>query len=446
MSRRLAALAAVCLSGTAAPAMAQDETGAALPEWLSVSGSARARYETLNNRFRLGETGSDQVMATRLRLKLEADAGPLDLVLELSDSRGFLNSDDSNVSTSLVNPAEVLQAYAQADLGALTGDAVSGTVRAGRFTMDIGSRRVIGTSSDSNHPNVYTGAQAILDMPGGWTLTGFYTAPVERLPTDGFRLLDNEAELDETDWDDRIWGVHARSAAFAGGVRAEAYLIGVDQQDGLDILVPGARVRRAPEAGAFDFDLELTAQTGEMAVSGPAPGVIDHEAWGLVAVAGYSLDARFGPRVSAQYLRYSGGQDAGAGETNRYAPLFSSRGGDIGMTGIFGPMDRENISAPGLRLELEEGPWESQILYHAVWLADDTDRWRPAGLRDPSGQTGGFVGHVIDAQYSRALIADRLDGRVGAVALLKGEFARNAPGAPDLGDSVLVYAELTASF
>lgn len=446
MKLGFAALAAFGLAGAVSgPVQAQDGESARLPDWLSVSGSTRARYETLDNRFRAGETGSDQVLATRLRVKLEAEAGPLTGVLELSDSRGFFNNDDSNVSTSLVNPTEILQAYVSADLAALMGGSLSGAVRAGRFTVDVGSRRLIGTSSDSNHPNTYAGLHAALDAPAGWTLTGFYTAPVERLPGDRFRLLDNEAELDRANWDDRLWGVHAAQETLFAGLTAEAYLFGLDEEDGADILVPGFRLYREPEAGAFDAEIEIMGQTGERWASDLERDV-DVRAWGLFASAGYSFEARFSPRIALQYQYYSGEDAPGANRSERFNPFFGSRGGDIGMTGIFGPIDRENVSAPGLRLEVEDEGWEGQILYHAVWLASATDRWRPANLRDPSGASGRFIGHVIDAQATRELIADRVEARIGAVALLKGEFAKTAPMAPNERDSVLAYVELTARF
>ena len=37
-------------------------------DWLDISFSARSRYETFDNRFRLGATGSDQQIAQRTRI------------------------------------------------------------------------------------------------------------------------------------------------------------------------------------------------------------------------------------------------------------------------------------------------------------------------------------------------------------------------------------------
>ena len=439
MTFRTAALAsAITLGAPVSGAMAQTGETVSEDTRLTLGGSARVRYETLDNRFRAGRAGSDQLVSTRLRLRGDLDLSPVTLTAELSDGRGWLNDEGSQLSTSMINTLEPMRLHASLDLGAISEGDADGAVMAGRFPMAVGSARYIGISGDSNHPNTFDGVHGVLAAPGGWAMTGFYTAPVGSLPSDRASLLDNEARLDESDWDDIFWGVHGANETLAPGYRLEAYVYGLDEEDGLDILIPGARIQRPRAPGAYDFDVELIAQTGER-------GDQDMTAWGMFASAGYTFEARFAPRLSVQYQRYSGDEDPADGTSERFDPLFGSRGGDIGMTSIFGPINRDNVSAPGARFEMAEGPWEAQILYHAAWLASDTETWGAAGLRDVSGQSGDFIGHVIDAQYEREL-TESVAARAGAVALLKGEFATDAPQAPNEDDSLFVFFEIAAGF
>src|SRR3546814_477455 len=99
MSMIARSLARVALVGTALfalPAAAQDKASTepwtlqqALgdPEGLTVSGSARIRYETLSNQFRPGLDKNDDLISLRTSLFAEYDTGPIRLGGELIDAR-----------------------------------------------------------------------------------------------------------------------------------------------------------------------------------------------------------------------------------------------------------------------------------------------------------------------------------------------------------------------
>ena len=57
------------------------------PDWLSLSGSHRTRFETLDGRFRAGRNGGDQVLVFRTTLHGELRLEDLRLGVELADSR-----------------------------------------------------------------------------------------------------------------------------------------------------------------------------------------------------------------------------------------------------------------------------------------------------------------------------------------------------------------------
>ncbi|HCY54342.1 MAG TPA: alginate export family protein, partial [Oceanicaulis sp.] len=74
------------------------------------------------------------------------------------------------------------------------------------------------------------------------------------------------------------------------------------------------------------------------------------------------------------------------------------------------------------------------------------DSWGRARLTDASGASGRHVGQVIDTRIQWDAVPDRLTVEWGAATLIKGDFARNAPGAPDTGNSVYSYVSLSTRF
>ncbi|MCC5982478.1 MAG: alginate export family protein [Oceanicaulis sp.] len=164
-------------------------------------------------------------------------------------------------------------------------------------------------------------------------------------------------------------------------------------------------------------------------------------------VAGYTFDTRWTPRLSFQTAWASGDDVAGDGEWNRFNPLFGGRGSDFGHTGIFGPLSRQNMISTGARLEVREGPVRAHLLVQDVRLASGSDQWVRARLRDETGASGRHVGQVVDARVQwRALPERRLDIEFGTATLIKGRFAREAPGAPDADNPVYGYLAVSTRF
>ena len=100
-----------------------------------VSGSARARAETLSGQFRPTAEPSDAVLTTRLTLAVERDVGRVTFGGEVFDSRAFGQGPLSSVGVGEVNALELVQAYAKIRLGARR----ERTLQLGRFTLDLGS-------------------------------------------------------------------------------------------------------------------------------------------------------------------------------------------------------------------------------------------------------------------------------------------------------------------
>jgi hypothetical protein len=68
-------------------------------------------------------------------------------------------------------------------------------------------------------------------------------------------------------------------------------------------------------------------------------------------------------------------------------------------------------------------------------MADSKAPWIPASLSDPSGQSGDFMGQTLEIS-ARWDAHDNVALEAGWTGLIKGDFARNAPGAPANHDTV----------
>lgn len=424
---RVALIAALLALPMASPGHAREE--AASP--FKFEASTRVRYESLSDAFRAGREGSDQQLSWRTRALGEYDAGAITIGGELFDSRAWLTDEGSFLTSTAINTLDILQAYVRAEFD-------GGEVQAGRFVMNVGSRRLVGENSFRNFPANFEGVRGAFDLAPDVRLDAFYTAPVSVRPGDRASLLDNAHEFDEGDWDTRFWAAHVTRENLIEGFAGEVYLYGLNEDGGDDRYTVGARL--SGERGAVDVDLEAMLQTGETGTGA------DISAASLHAEAGYSFEGAWSPRVSAQLVYASGDDDPADADDNRFDRLYGLRRGALGQTGIFGPLDVENIVAIGARVEIARGPVQAHLLVQDVLLASDTDRWRRAGLRDVTGGSGDRIGQVIDTRLRWWIVPDTYQLETGAAVLIKGDFATDAPGAPNAEDSVYGYLMLTRYF
>lgn len=447
--------------GAAADEAFRLETQLGTPDWLTLKGESRIRYETLDGQFRAGRQGSDQLLALRSLLLAEADTGPVSFGLELQDSRTYLADAGTPLSSSIANPLDILQLYARTDaLPGLLGPASGSELYLGRLTVSIGSKRQIERVDYANVIKSYTGAHLISRHPRGDELHLLYVSPTARFPDTRPGLDDNEVSGDEEQWGRRIWGVHYRRAdllpAIAPGLWGEVFVYGLEERDTSDVptpdrayVSPGARLYRKPEAGHWDVDVEGALRRGtRYATSNPADSQsLDVDAGMLFAALGYTWDAPWQPRFALEYYYASGDDDPGDLAFDQHERLFGSRRSDLNNTSIHGPLTPANLSAPGFRIEVKpDRRWDARLYYHAAYLASETDAWVIAGLRDPTGQSGDFIGHTIDTRARYWVIPDSLRLELGASALLYGNFARNVPGGPDGDQTLFSYAQLTLTF
>jgi len=435
----------------AAPAFAQIAPVPA--DGLDLSGSLRLRYETIDGQPRPGFNASDDLLSLRTILGAQYRRGQVRIAAEVYDSRAYLADRGTPVTTGEVNAVELVQAYVAVDTPGAFGPGTSLALQGGRFLLNIGSRRLVAADDYRNTTNSYTGVKADIAARGGFKATLIYVLPQARLPDTIDALLDNRQRIDRESFDQVLWGGTLSRAKAIGPAMAELSFYHLGERDApgrptrnRSLNTIGGRIIRDPKAGAVDYEVEAIYQIGHIR-NGTAPtaALLDVSASFVHAEIGYSFAGAWKPRLSVEFDRASG--DGLGGSFGRFDTLFGMRRADLAPSGLYGAVARANIVTPGLRFEaVPSKTVDWFVTYHPMWLAERTDSFSTSGVRDPTGRSGSFAGHQIDARVRYWLIQDRLRAELDGVWLAKGRFLRDAPNAPKSGNTRYVSTNLTMSF
>lgn len=400
--------------------------------WLRIHFTHRTRYETLANRFRIGESGGDQQLPlrTRLRVDVEGLSVPFEFSVELQDSRAYLNDEDSLLTSSHVNEMDILQANVSFASDRFFGLSSSMRLRGGRFTLDLGSRRFVARHRFRNTANAFDGVYWSLDDVERWNVQAFLTVPVVIDPT----------ELDTSDTAQWFWGAIGQRLWEVSRLGLDVFYYRLASDDmapvARDVATLGGRVFRSPGEEGLDFELEAAWQTGDLGESS-RNGFFQH------AEVGYSFPGAWRTRMVLQHDYASGDEEPFDGERNDFFTLLGVHRFDFGPTGIYGPFRRSNIHTPGVRLFLGPRPTlDVMAAQRFYWLAEAKDAWRGSGLRDPTGASGRYLGHQFETRVRWRPIRT-LSLETGFAYFGKGSFVADVPGSP--GDDPSSYLYVAAS-
>lgn len=421
-----------------------------LPDWLEVSFEHRTRYETLDQQYRRtvnGVTGNggDQVLAFRTLVNARADFGYFRLGAEMLDSRIALAdagsaSSSTTLTPSIANPLELLQAYIEVPVTNITEQGDHSLFRAGRITMDVGSRRLVARNRYRNTINAFTGVDWQWQS-GNKKMRAFYTLPVIRKVDDDIK--DNKPSFDQERTERRFWGVYYAQSLMTEKDKAEAFLFGLDEEDAnnfatknRELYTFGARFWRKPVFSHFDYQLETVYQLGESSVSNTSTKKLDHWAHFHHAEFAYSFNALWSPRLIAQFDYASGDDNPNDGQNNRFDTLYGARRFDFGPTSTYGAFARTNLLSPALRLNLK--PLKTVQTLFALrghWRASTADSWVPAGI---NGQDA-YIGTQIEARFRWQPIAKSLQLEAGVAHLFAGDLIDQSGN----GDTTYAYTQIT---
>ncbi len=436
-----------------APAPWRAQQALAAPAWLSLGLEHRSRLEHLTDDLRAAAPTPVTAWSLRTLASVEAQPGSFVFGVELEDARVFATP-SASLNTTHVNPLELLRAYAGVRLEGLLVPGDVTTVTAGRQTLDLGSRRLLARNDFRNTINAFTGLHLAWAGPRGDELRAFAVVPVRRLPTEPTALAENRVAIDLENGDALLWGLFAASAPLPADVRLELYVLGLHERDGpggpsanRQLVTPGFRLLRQPTVAGVEVQVEGMVQLGTSRSSAAADDqrTLQHLALSLHASGGYRFAAPWAPRLLAVYDYASGDEDPADERNGRFDPLFGARRFELGPTGLYGALARSNLSSAGLRLEVTPGPaFDAFVAVRRNWLASARDAWVTGALRDVTGRSGSLVGHQLEGRVRWHALPQNLVLDVGAAWLVRGDFARNAPGGrPD--SSLLVYSQLTGT-
>lgn len=417
------------LAGWSARAAAQENG-------FDLSADVRARYETLEGQARAGFGPVDELFSLRTIVGATFRDDGLTIGAELYDSRAYGERAGSAIGTGEVNALELVQAYVAGDLGPLFGAGSSARLQAGRFTLNLGSRRLIAADDYRNTTNGYTGLRADIRTAGGTQAVLIYALPQVRLPDDAAGVRANRVAFDRESFDLQLFGGLVSRPRPVSGTTGELGYYRLVERDS-----PGrptrdrrlhslsARAIREPAAGRVDFEVEAIYQFGRVRTGPGAAAPDQHVSASFVhADLGYSFGGSWKPRVSIEYDRASG--DAPGGGNGRFDTLFGMRRADLAPAGIYAQIGRANISTPGLRLEVQPSKrLDGFAAYRGLWLAEATDAFSTSGVRDASGASGSFAGHQLEGRLRAWLIPDRLRAEFNGAVLLKHGVLLHAPNA-----------------
>ena len=424
---------------------AAQAQSAAPRDGLTIGGTTRLRYETIDGQPRAGFNASDDLLNLRTTLAASYRNGPVRLVAELWDSRVYLADRGTPVTANEVNAVELVQAFVEAK----PSDRV--TVQAGRFLLNLGSRRLLAADDYRNTTNGYTGLRVEVVPASGWQVTGIYTLPQVRRPDDLDALLDNGVRVDRESFALVLWGGVA-SRTLPGGMTAQLSYFHLGERDEPErptrdrsLNTAGLRLYRDPAAGRFDLDVEGFIQRGRAATGLSASSArAPVRAWFVHAETGHSFAGRWRPRIAIEYDHASG--DEPGGRNGRFDTLFGMRRAEIAPAGLYNAVGRANLLSPGVRVEVApDKRTDAFVGYKALGLAERRDAFSTTGVRDGSGASGRFAGHQLDARI-RHRPAGWLQLEADAVLLAKGPFLRDAPNAPPGRWTRYLSLNATASF
>jgi hypothetical protein len=440
--------AGILVLALAAPGSSQ----AADPSTFKVSGSIRVRQEMLEGQYRPGFDNNDDILVIRSMLAAEWDTGTWRFGGEIFDSRAYDTDAGSALTANDVDTFEPYQAYVAGDFDQPFGKGSSATIQAGRFLMNLGSRRLVSGDDFRNAPQGFTGLRTDLRFSGKRQVTAFYVMPQQHRPDDFASLQRNHFALDHEGPDQQLWGFVASKGGLPGGLLGEVGYIRFDEHDSSrvtrnrDLHSLTARLIRDAAPGQWDYEAETIYQFGHIRSSTAATAPrLDVSAGFVHADLGYTLAGSWKPHINLEY-DYATGDGRGA-KYSRFDTLFGMRRGELAPSGIYAAIARTNLESLGLRLEGAPTPRTDVLLtYHLMWAADRHDSFSATGIRDAAGLSGSFAGQQIDARLRYWIVPQRLRSELTSVTLLRGRLLREAPNASPHGDTHYLAAALTLSY
>ncbi|MEQ1560312.1 MAG: alginate export family protein [Methyloglobulus sp.] len=404
-------------------------------DWLDVGLEHRTRFEYRENDYRPVPTGSTSskdyradpdalfLLRTRAYLGVHDILDPLRFVVEFQDSRSYNGLYQRNVSD--VNEFELIQGYAELYFKDVLGHNRPVSIRAGRQSLELLDRRLIGNNQFRNTTNNFEGFRIRFGkQQNDWDLDTFAFQPIERL----------KYEFDRADEHTWIYGGVLSLRHWSDFITIQPYFLGrkvngdpfntanTTPITDKDIYAPGLRVYGAIPDTGLDFDANINKQFGRSGTVKKGKQVMEQfDALAYALELGYTFDHEWKPRASLFYGYGSGDRNSKDNINQRFDSFY----------GFNQPWSRndyfswDNIHAPKARIEFT--PHKDVRVdagANAYWLASSKDGWSRANLKDSSGKSGDFLGYEFDIRV-RHKLNPYVDWSVSYARFEPGNFTRS---------------------
>ena len=413
-----------------------------LPDGFSINGSQRIRFESLSNNVRLGTSKNDEILTLQTFLNTRYEKDGFGAQLELIDVRQALADVDSILDSSTINILDIQQANVSYRFGASRNT----SVKIGRFSADYGSRRLVARHRFGNAPNAFDGLEFQHRGESGYDLRLMATQPVRRLPNSRADILDNKRESDKSGSGQQFYAAYLALPELREDITVNLFAYSMREKDTASVNTRnrdhdtvGFRLLRAPAVERTDFEVESAYQNGTRRGSTSVFDRIDldHEAFYQYLMFGYSLPGLSRTRVMFEYSYASGDKNPFDTNSESFDSLFGVTTFEFGPTGIYGVIDRHNISTPGVRVvTYPKTGVDVMISYRHFWLAESRDSLGRTGRQDATGKTDNYIGQHLEARVRWDAVPGNLRIETGG-AWLHTE---------NLADENTLYAYAAATF
>ena len=394
----------------------EDGIGDAMPSWLSLGGEFRVRYENRQSLgFISGKSDGYPLVRTRLNIGIKPTAW-LRFGFQGQDSRAPAIREVASPG-AFRDGFDVRQAYA-----VIGGDKSPASVTVGRQILALGDQRLVGALDWSNTSRVFDAVKLELRGPGS-KVTVFSASVVQNDP---FRRINQSAE------GNNLHGLYASLENVIPRSTIEPYVLWQTQplvvnelgvRGDLDRYTTGVRVW-AKGLGPWDYNAAIVGQRGNSAGA-------EIQALGYYAELGYSLGARWDPRLYAHYNFGSGDDDPSDGRVGGFVDLYPTAHLWYGYVDQVGWRNVKNIRlgtelVPSKKLRL-------QFDFHSFWLASKRDGLynvggRPTVAAPPEGAADAKIGDEVNAIFT-VPVSELLSLGGGVGHLFSGPFLKaNSPG------------------
>lgn len=380
------------------------------PDWLTIGGEQRTRYEFMSGQFRRGLRTDDQQLALRSRLFIAVHdiMDPLRLTMELQDSRAFLIYADSNAGANHINQLDFQQLHVDLFFTDFLGTGLVSEFQWGRVNMDLGRGRWIARNNYRNTTNAYDGLHWHLGDPKGLQAHTFAVWPVDKELKSLDSFFGGHPSF--------LWGTYVLLPPVkeVPWLRLELSVHRHTSEEAFrDFTMLGYRFFKTGGVDEWEFELESDYQFGN--ISQRADFAHFHH-----GELGYTFNLPWTPQLLLKFDYASPGFDI----------LYGRRSFELMPTGIFGAFQRTNIASPAYRILVKPTKNFYMFFQHrAVWMADPATPWDGTGLSDPTGSSGNFIGNTFELR-ARWRVYENVWLQTGYTHFKFGNFARNAPQSP----------------